>query len=281
MDFPGILEKKAEDCGNIICLGMDPVIERIPVEEKSIQRKIVKFYSGIVSAALAENVRPAAVKPNYAFFAQYGFPGLRALKSVIRLCARNKLLVILDAKRGDVGSTSQAYAREVFGFWKADAVTVSPYMGFDSVEPFLAYCNKGKGVYVLVKTSNKGSFDFQSLDCGGSNLFMRVSRKIIEWHRDGICAVAGATSLTELSDVCGFFAGSGKKIPLLIPGVGAQGGSARDVVAALKSSGSSIGMHRINSSSSVNYAYEKEGSSDFAGAAARELKSLVGETRGF
>ena len=270
MNFTDKLEKTE----SIVCMGMDPVIEKIPLGEQSPEKKIVKFYSDILNA-----VKVGAVKPNYAFFAQYGFPGLRALKKVIIRSKEKKLPVILDAKRGDIGKSSDAYSNEAFGFWKADAVTVSPYMGMDSVEPFIRWCGKGKGVYVLVRTSNPGANDIQELESGGKKIFMRTAEKVAEWHEEGVGAVAGATNPKELKEISDFFSESGKKVPLLIPGVGAQGGDAGEVVEAL---GKDLRIHRINSSSGINYAYAKNNSEDYADAAAKaaeELNSRIGRLR--
>ena len=283
--FIEILKKTAEETKSIICMGIDPSIERIPVPEKNREKKILKFYSEIITAAASENALPSAIKPNYAYFAQYGFAGLRALRKVIKLCSSSKLPVILDAKRADTGSSSEAYAKEVFGFWKADAATISPYMGHDSIEPFLKWCKKGKGVYMLVRTSNKGAADFQELNCDGKKLCMKAAEKTVEWHTDGLGAVVGATNTAELSEISSFFAASGKQIPLLIPGVGNQGGSAREVSEVLRKSSKSSGdgnkgsilIHRINSSSGINYAYERFKTEDYAAAAVKAIKELNAE----
>ena len=141
MGFLQYLQEASERSDSIVCFGIDPVIEKIPVKGSNIGRRITKFYSEIL-AAVADNV--AAVKPNYAFFAQYGFEGLKAMETLIAAAKKEKLPVILDAKRGDIGTSSEAYSKEVFEAWKADAVTVSPYMGSDSVAPFTSYCSRGK-----------------------------------------------------------------------------------------------------------------------------------------
>lgn len=274
MSFTDKLIKAAEERKSIVCLGMDPVLEEIPVKEQSPNTKIVKFYDNIIEATAGSI---GAVKPNYAFFAQYGFPGLRALKKVVSICKNKKLPVILDAKRGDIGKSSEAYANEVFNFWKADAVTVAPYMGKDSVTPFISQCSSGKGVYILVRTSNKGAEDLQEITGkNGKKIFMETAAKLVEWHAEGAGAVVGATNTAELKAIAEFFAASGKKIPLLIPGVGAQGGSAKEVASILKGIGD-IKMHRINSSSGINYAYKKYGTDDYAGAAEKAVKELNDE----
>ncbi len=274
MNFTSKLIKTAEERNSIVCLGIDPVLEEIPVKAQSPNAKISKFYDDIIEATEGSI---GAVKPNYAFFAQYGFPGLRALKKVISTCKNRKLPVILDAKRGDIGKSSEAYANEAFKFWKADAVTVAPYMGNDSVQPFINHCSSGKGVYILVRTSNSGAADFQELkSASGKKMFMETAGKLVEWHSDGVGAVVGATSTAELKAVAEFFAASGKTIPLLIPGVGAQGGSAKEAAEILKRIGD-IKMHRINSSSGINYAYKKQETDDYAGAAMKAVKELNDE----
>ncbi len=275
MNFLEQLMGTAERNRSIVCFGMDPLIEKIPLKDKDAGKRILRFYSEIL-AAIAGNV--AAVKPNYAFFAQYGFPGLKAMEGLIALAKRKKLPVILDAKRGDIGKSSEAYSKEVFKIWKADAVTVSPYMGSDSVMPFISYCSRGKGVYVLVRTSNPGANDLQQLGTEtGRKLFMETAAKVAEWHKPGVGAVVGATNIAELEKVTKFFAASGKKIPILIPGIGAQGGSAAEVAAALRKSTSDLPIHRINSSSGISYAYERYGIIDYVAAAEKAVKELNAE----
>lgn len=281
MSYIDSLQEKSQETGSIVCMGMDPVLERIPIDGKDARTTIVEFYSNILDALQSAGALPAIVKPNYAFYAQYGFEGLQALKEVIALYRGAGIPVLLDAKRGDIGKTSLAYAREVFGFWGADAVTISPYLGGDGVRPFTEFCKESRGAYVLARTSNEGAEDFQDLAVDGQTLYMRVAEKIVEWafENPGVGAVVGATSVGELSEIAKYFAGSGEDVPLLIPGVGAQGGSAKDVVKALSAAGSPMGIHRINSSSGINYAYEKAGAADYAKAAAGAVKKLNKEIK--
>ena len=272
MSFLELLETSADRSGSIVCFGIDPVIEKIPMRQKDTSKKIAEFYSAIL-AAVADKI--SAVKPNYAFFAQYGFPGLKAMEEIITVAKKKKLPVILDAKRGDIGKSSEAYSKEVFEIWKADAVTVSPYMGTDSVTPFTSYCGSGKGVYVLVRTSNPGAADLQQLQLkNGKELFMEAAAKVVEWHKPGVGAVVGATNTAELEKIARFFDAAKKKIHLLIPGVGTQGGSAREVAAALRKSSQDIRIHRINSSSGISYAYEKSGGDDYVRAAEKAVEEL-------
>ncbi len=277
MSYAEQLKTAAEKNKSIVCMGADPVLEKIPLEGNA-EEKISKFYEAILDACISENSLPGAIKPNIAFYAQYGFEGLRALEKVIAKAKEAGLPVILDAKRGDIGKTSAAYAKEVFEFWGADCVTIAPYMGKDSVGPFIEWSEqKGKGVYILNRTSNEGAKELQNLDVGGRKLYELVAEKIIEWGSNAsgnVGAVVGATSPKEMESLCSLYAEKGARIPLLIPGVGAQGGSAEEVTAILKKTGMPLELQRINSSSGINFAFEKEKTDDFAGAAVRAIKEL-------
>jgi len=277
MDYNKFLKKSAIERKSIACVGMDPVLERIPIKGKNAEETIVEFYSELLEAFNSENVWPAAFKPNYAFYAQYGFEGLRALKKVIELTESTGIPLILDGKRGDIGKTSKAYAVEAFDFWKADCLTVSPFLGKDSVEPFIEKAKKlGKGLYMLNRTSNLGAVEFQNLMIDGKPFYLKTSEKIAEWNRDcsGVGAVVGATSLKELEEIASFYVSQNLSVPLLIPGVGAQGGSAKETVATLQKVNYPLYLARINSSSGINFAYEKEKTKDYAGAAAKALRKL-------
>jgi orotidine-5'-phosphate decarboxylase len=281
MDFVERLKQAAEQNNSIVCAGFDPDIGKIPLQGNPAE-VIPKFFSEMMDAFEAEDAKPSIIKPNSAFYEQYGFDGLKALKKVIEDCKKRGYLVILDAKRADIGNTSTAYAKAAFDFWEADAITVAPYMGSDSVNPFIEYCNKGKGVYILNRTSNKGAVDLQNLktrdDRGNeSPIYMETAKKIVEWSKPGTGAVVGATYPGELEQISKFYVSSGKKIPLLIPGVGAQGGAAQDVMNALKNGGNTaddLKMHRINSSRGIIFAYLDKKTDDFAGAAAKAVKEL-------
>lgn len=241
---------------SIICLGADPDPEKMPVKD------VFVFYRTILDAIKTSGEGLGAVKPNYAFFAQTGFEGLRALSRLIEYVKTMGYPVILDAKRGDIGNTSMAYAREVFDFWGADAVTLAPYMGSDSILPFVEVAReKGRGVYVLTRTSNAGARDLQAVKIeGGKQVFMLVAEKVVEWGERGdgnVGAVVGATSPDELEEVCKYFGSSGRAVPLLIPGVGRQGGEAWEVTERLIRANIPIAEQRINISRDLNYAYEK------------------------
>ncbi|MFA5929724.1 MAG: orotidine-5'-phosphate decarboxylase [Candidatus Micrarchaeia archaeon] len=279
MGYLELLASSAEERQSIVCFGLDPDIAQFPaLPAQGTEERIVSFFSQIIDASLSEGKSISAIKPNYAYFAQYGFDGLRALQSLIGRY-KGKLPVILDAKRGDIGKSSAAYAVEAFDFWGADALTVSPYMGHDSLSPFLERCKEGKGVYVLCRTSNAGAADFQSLGMeGGKPLFLEVARKLEMWHVNGMGAVLGATALDELESTMWIFYDAKKRLPLLVPGVGAQGASAAQTAKALKSVWpGAFSLHRINSSSAIAYAHRKRGTDDFVGAALSEIRRMNGE----
>ena len=278
MGYLEYLKKSAQERKSILCFGLDPMLENIPEGTGSTtQERIVNFYAQITDAALARSPSISALKPNYAYFAQYGFEGLQALYALIKKY-KGVVPIILDAKRGDIGPSSQAYACEAFEFWGADAVTISPYMGEDSMMPFIKMAlAQGKGVYVLVRTSNEGAADFQSLKCEARDkpLYLEVARKLMKMHFDGLGAVVGATNADELEKVMWELEHHEKVFPLLVPGVGAQGGSAREVAKTLKAvSSQTFYLQRINSSSAIAYAYKKTGASDFVGAALSQIDAL-------
>lgn len=268
------LRQTAKKNKSILCMGMDPEIEKIPFKEDSVRKTLVTFYFNILQKV---HNHIGAVKPNIAFYEQYGFEGLEALREIIDMAKSLHLPVILDAKRGDIGKTSSAYAKAVYDVWGADCVTLAPYMGTDSVGPFLEYSKtKGKGAYILCRTSNAGAADFQSLTIDGDPLYLRVGKKIVEWSHPchgNVGAVVGATSEAELTEMALHFGKLDHAIPLLIPGVGKQGGSAKTVTDILRKTGKDLSIHRINSSSDINFAYEKYGG-DYAEAALRRVLEL-------
>ena len=273
MGYLDDLRVRAKKAKSIVCMGMDPVIEKIQIKGDTCQ-VIEEFYLDILKEMKKRDSYPAIIKPNIAYFEQYGFDGLNALKTIISQYKSSGIPTLLDAKRGDIGKTSTAYAKSVFEFWDSDAVTIAPYMGSDSVEPFIEWCDQEKGVYILCRTSNKGAVDLQDLKVDGVPVYMKLAENIIRWHKPGVGAVVGATYLEELEEISRFFVESKKEIPLLIPGVGSQGGSAGEVVEVLKKTNNDILIHRINSSSGINYAYIEKNTSDYATAAVDALETL-------
>lgn len=260
------LVKNAKEKRTILCFGIDPIIEKIKSEKKTVKEKIEDYYFRITDKLIAEK-QIVAIKPNYAFFAQYGFEGLYALKSIIDRY-RGKVEIILDGKRGDIGKTSEAYAKEAFDFWGADALTISPYLGEDAVKPFL---REGKIVYMLCRTSNKGANDFQEKELDGKKFYLHVAQKGVEW-KTGL--VVGATS----DAISGIMKITKGEIPFLIPGIGAQGGDMEMVMNAIKVNPH---IHRINSSSAIAFAYEKQPGLSPEEAALKEAKSVNEQIRKF
>lgn len=271
MDYLQLLKETANHHKSIVCLGMDPLLDKIPIKG-SIYKRIVSFYEGILEGMRKLKTYPGAVKPNYAFYAQYGLPGIKALHKVITIYKSEGFPVILDVKRGDIGTTAEAYAKEAFDFFSADAVTLSPYMGYDSIRPFIDNY-PDKGYYILTKTSNKSSADIQDIKSDSSYIYEIVANKIIQWYHPGIGSVIGATYPQQLSSIISLYNISGKEIPLLIPGVGSQGGSVKEIVSILRSS-NEIQIHRINSSSAINYAYLNKKGLRYSDAAAEALSEL-------
>ncbi len=271
MNYIEKLKYSAQQFESIVCLGLDPVIEEIP-EQGTTGDKIYTFYENILNKIIQKSTYPSAVKPNYAFYAQYGLEGLEALIKVINTYKNQGLPVILDVKRGDIGKTARAYAMEAYDFFNADAVTLSPYLGYDAIEPFIESYPKC-GCYILTKTSNKTSHEIQDIRINDETVYLRVAKKIIDWYRPGIGSVAGATYPEELSSIAELFIASGREIPLLIPGIGSQGGDLSQTVSILRRF-DDFTIHRINASSSINYAYKQMNNIHYAEAAANALYEL-------
>ena len=275
MNYIDILKKTSDKFSSIVCMGLDPVIEDIPEKGGSIADNIYKFYEKILNKLMQKNIFPGDVKPNYAFYAQYGIDAIVSLERIIKLYKSAGIPVILDYKRGDIGKTAQAYAKEAFDFFDADCVTLSPYLGYDSIEPFI----KGypdKGYYILTKTSNSSSGEIQDIKVNGKEMYLHIAELIVKWFHPGIGSVAGATYPEQLKMISEIFIASKKEIPFLIPGVGAQGGSIEEVMRVLKNT-PNIKIHRINASSSLNYAYKTFKNMAYDDAAAEALKQMNDE----
>ena len=240
---------------SLLCVGLDIYPGLLPVPE-------VAQFNGEIIEATKDLV--CAYKPNLGFYEALGLEGLRALEHTLAKIPRH-IPVIGDAKRGDIGSTSRAYAKALFQGWGFDATTVNPYMGSDAVEPFLEYLDRG--VFILCRTSNPGSDDFQSLTVAdGLPLYQRVAQKAAEWNIHGnVGLVVGATYPSELQEVRRLCHG----MPILIPGVGAQGG---DLEASVQYGTDDSGRRAIiNASRQILYASKEQ---DFALAARREAQRL-------
>jgi orotidine-5'-phosphate decarboxylase len=258
MNYNDTLLDSAKKTGNITCMGLDPKLEVLPEG-----MELVEFFELLFEKMIEKKLIPSAFKPNIGYYQSLdkpregNFTGSKALAKVLDLLEKYfpGIPVILDSKRGDIARSSLNYKIEAFDCWKTDAVTVSPYMGTDSVSPFQV---EGKGIYVLNRTSNPGGKDLQNLICDDEKpLYLNVSAKIVEWSEGnkGLGAVVGATSMKELSDISQYY--SDKEIPMLIPGVGSQGGSATDVIEVLNKTGYPLYLARINSSSGLTHPWKK------------------------
>ncbi|MDR2731867.1 MAG: orotidine-5'-phosphate decarboxylase [Fibromonadaceae bacterium] len=285
MTFTALLEARQEICKNPICFGLDPVISLIPAEAGSPEDKIRKFYFDILEEFLKRNITPAVVKPNSAYYECISIEAMQVLAEITVTYRKEGIPVILDAKRGDIGKSSEAYSKAAFDVYGANAVTVSPWMGSDSVKPFLREEN---GVYVLLRTSNAGAGDFQDLELAGEErkAYKAVAKKILEWDNGSVGAVVGATNTHELAEIADFISSQKKEIPFLIPGVsipgvpGGQGGDAKAVINALREGGFKRNIHVLNSSSGLSYAWQASGKpGEYASACADALERLVDAIR--
>ena len=255
MNFLEKLINATRKNNSLLCIGLDPDPKRMP--EKT---GVFEFNKAIIDAT---SDLVCAYKPNFAFYEALGNAGLDALKRTVEHIP-DDIPVIGDAKRGDIGNTAKAYAEAIFTYFNFDATTVNPYLGFDSIEPFIQYTDKG--IFILCRTSNAGAVDFQSLRCEEGTLFEIVARKASQWNIHGnIGLVIGATYPEELK----LIRDSHPDMPILIPGVGAQGG---DLASAVRYGVDTHGEKAIiNSSRQIIYASRGK---DFAQAARQVASSL-------
>jgi orotidine-5'-phosphate decarboxylase len=246
---------------SLLCVGLDPDAAKLPVQGVQQSDAIFGFCKAIIDATADA---ACAFKPQIAYFA-----ALRAEDQLEAVCdylrqTYPRIPIVLDAKRGDIGATAEQYAREAFERYGADAVTVNPYMGFDSVAPYLEW--KDRGAIILCRTSNPGGSDLQFLNADGRPIYQHVAQLVAEkWNTNGQCGlVVGATFPEELAQVRAIVG----DMPLLVPGIGAQGGDVPATVNAGKTA-AGTGM-MVNSSRAILYAKaDEQAGEDFAQAARR------------
>ncbi|WP_256647112.1 orotidine-5'-phosphate decarboxylase [Thermomonas paludicola] len=271
MGFIDKLRARWRDADTLLCVGLDPDPAKFPDRFVDDGDALFAFCRDI-SDATAEYA--CAFKPQIAYFAAHNNGEAQLQRLIAHLNgAHPDVPVILDAKRGDIGSTAQQYACEAFERFGADAVTLNPYMGRDSADPFLQY--NDRGCVFLCHTSNPGARDFQELLVDGAPLYQHIARTIAnDWNGDGNCAlVVGATFPEELAAIRGMVG----DMPLLIPGVGAQGG---DVEAVVRNGRTADGTGlMINSSRGILYASRGEGYADAAADAAKSLRDQINRHR--
>lgn len=265
MNFMQSLRQRWQDNNSLVCVGLDPEPKKFPAHLRQHPNAVFEFNRAIIDAT-AELV--CCFKPQIAHFAALGAEA--ALKQTIEYIHQEHpgIPVILDAKRGDIGSTATHYATEAFDRYGADAVTLNPYLGRDSVQPFLDRADKG--VILLCRTSNPGAGNFQDLDCNGQPLYQRVAETIAHhWNSNGNCLlVVGATwpqQLAQLRTLVG-------NMPFLVPGVGAQGGDVQQIVSQGKTTNGDGLL--ISSSRAILYASQDH---DFAEAAHKAAVTLRDE----
>ncbi|PKB23991.1 orotidine-5'-phosphate decarboxylase [Janthinobacterium sp. 64] len=257
---------------SLLCVGLDPDLAKLPAELRDLPDGITTFCTRIIDATAD---LACAFKPQIAYFAALGAE--KQLEDICRYLREHypHIPLILDAKRGDIGATATQYAREAFERYGADAVTVNPYMGEDSLDPYLAW--KDRGVIILCRTSNPGGSDLQFLNTDGEPLYQRVARLVAnKWNKNGQCAlVVGATFPEELAQVRAIVG----DMPLLVPGIGAQGG---DIAATVGAGQTANGMGMmISSSRAIIYATPHDGE-DWADAARRvaiETRDAINQHR--
>ncbi len=263
LKFTEKLNAVIDDNRSLVCVGLDPEPTSLPVNVS-----LLKFCSDIIDAT-SKSV--CAYKLNLAFFEAAGDDGMNVLKKVVQRVPEN-VAVIGDGKRGDIGNTAKAYARSLFDNFGFDAVTVSPYMGHDSLEPFIEY--RDKGIFVLCRTSNPGGSDFQNVICqingGTMPLYQLVAQKVSTWNKYGnLGLVVGATYPEELKTI----RTQHTEMPILIPGVGAQGG---ELSLVLKYGTDRVGRGAIiNSSRQIIYASKGADFAEAAGKAAAKLRDEI------
>lgn len=269
------LSQAQRDKNSIAVLGVDPQLDTAATSGVPTGYTLARFCCEIVEACAPQVI---AIKPQLAFFEARGLAGLEALREVIAIARKLNLVTIADAKRGDIGSTSAAYAEAFLGDgdFGCDAVTVNPYLGSDAIMPFIAKVKGGRGLFVLVKTSNPSSGEFQDLEAaGGGRLWEQVAARVHGWgaefaQSDGfspVGAVIGATYPDHARRARELMPQS----IILVPGYGAQGASAADSIAAARADGSGV---IVNASRSLMYAYTGEGGASPGEAAAKAAASM-------
>jgi orotidine-5'-phosphate decarboxylase len=245
--------------GSLVCVGLDSDFSKLPQHLKSDSDPVLAFNKAIINAT-AESC--CSYKPNLAFYEALGSSGYGTLKQTLRYIPEN-VPVILDAKRGDIGNTASKYAESIFGDLDGDAVTLSPYLGFDSIKPFLEY--ESKFAFVLAVTSNQTAEDFQYLQSSGKPLYMHVVDKVNSWNSArNLGLVVGAPRPEQIDEI----RRAAPNLPFLIPGIGAQGG---DLEKAVRYGTALDGIIAINISRGVIFASQGE---DFVEKAQESLSQF-------
>ncbi|MES2971045.1 MAG: orotidine-5'-phosphate decarboxylase [Patescibacteria group bacterium] len=273
MTFQQKLQDMVAKNNSLLCIGLDPDLEKLPDIIRSKPNPLFEFNKAIidVTADLA-----CTFKPNPAFYEAYGSDGVVQLKMTADYLRQNypDIPILLDTKRADIGNSNLGYAKYAFDYIQADAITLPPYMGGESLRPFFEW--KDKGFFILVRTSNPGSGEFQDLMIDGKPLYEHVAQSVTsKWNQNGNCMLmVGATYPKELADLRRI---AGGDMPILIAGLGAQGG---DVKAAIEAGIGDNGQGLVaNASRSIIYASNGEDFAEAARVAAQKMRDEINEYR--
>ncbi|MDR0522387.1 MAG: orotidine-5'-phosphate decarboxylase [Planctomycetaceae bacterium] len=285
MSYAQLINEAVRQKGNPVLVGLDPRRESLPASFRSgssVPAAFERFCNEIID--IAAPLVPA-VKPQAAFFEQYGGEGMLVLQKIIRYARQKGLIVIFDGKRNDIGSTAEAYAAGILGehsAWGADALTVSPYLGGDSIEPFVkTAAARNAGIYLLVKTSNPGGKMLQDLMTGGKPVYRHVAEYVEQLAAKtggSVGAVVGATWAEQLAELRHVMPSA----PLLVPGYGTQGGTAQDIAPAFHADGTGA---VVNNSRGIIFAYQNEpfrsqfGEARWQDAVEASVKKMIGELK--
>ncbi len=273
MTFVDKLSQVVEKNKSLVCVGLDPDINALPDHLKGSEECLFAFNKAIINAT-ADLV--CTYKPNSAFYEAEGATGIKQLKKTCDYIRTNypDITILLDFKRGDIGNTNAKYAQFAFGYLQVDAITLQPYQGGEALEPFFGYSDKG--LFILVKTSNPGSSEFQNLSINSVPLYEYVTQKALaDWNKyQNIMVVAGATYPNELKRIRELV---GPSAPILVPGMGAQGGELESMLDA--GLNSQRGGLIINSSRAIIFASSGPDFAEAARAKTIELRDAINKAR--
>lgn len=270
MTFQQKLNKITKRNNSLLCVGLDPELEKMPKHILKRDDPIFEFNKTIIDTT---HDLVCAYKPNIAFYEAYGIDGLKSLKKIIEYIQKNysNVPIILDAKRADIGNTAKMYAKAIFEYWKADATTVYPYLGLDSLIPFLQY--KEKLTILLIRTSNPDAKTFQDLKTNGDPLYMQIAKTVKKWSYKNIGIFAGATYPKELADIRKIFPNT----PILTAGIGAQNAEAKKAVrAGVDKNGNNL---ICNNSRAIIYASSDKNFAKIARLKAEEMQETINRYR--
>jgi len=272
MNFQSKISEISTENNSLLCIGLDSDINKLPFHIKGTDNPQYNFNKAIIEAT---HDLVCAYKPNSAFYEAQGEEGIRQLKQTVYFVKENypKIPVILDAKRADIGNTNEGYVKFAFDHLGADAITLHPYLGKDALKPFLE--RRDKGLFILCRTSNSGAGEFQDLEIDGKPLYQVIAAKVAkDWNYNGNCGlVVGATYPKEL-DIVRHIVGN---IPILIPGIGAQGG---DLEKTVQAGVDKTGLNAlINSSRGIIFASTGVNFAEKAREEALKLKNLINKQR--